>query len=101
MNVIDIVFTVFWAIIALTYLYLMIKHFVWFRYKHSRLPKRPTIAKISGVPLNIAETVEDINEFINLLNTHSSKVNIAQFWGYLAAFLAALTAFILSLLTLV
>ena len=91
--------TIFWGIIWLIFLTLVIKHFRWSRHKFLPLPKRPTVAKIMAVPLNIRETVEDINDFIDRLNGHNKKMNMAQFWGYLAAFLAALSSFIVSLVT--
>ena len=97
MDIKNIVLSIFWAIIALIYLYLMIRHIRWSRDTYPSLQKRPTIAKISGVPLNIAETIQDINDFVDRLNEHSRKMNIAQFWGYLAAFIAALAALILTL----
>ena len=91
--------TIFWGIISLLFLTLMIFQWKWSRYKFSPLPKRPTIAKISGVPLNIAETVGDINAFISLFNKHNKNMNMAQFFGYLAAFSAALASFVTSLVT--
>lgn len=93
----EIVLSIFWAIIASTYLFLMIRHFRWSRDTYPSLPKRPTIAKVSGVQTSIPETVQDINDFVDRLNKHSKKVNIAQCWGYLAASIAALIGFILSL----
>ena len=97
MDIKNIVLSIFWAIVAITYLFLMIRHFRWSRDTYPSLPKRPTIGKISGVPTSIPETLQDINNFVDRLNKHSRKVNIAQCWGYLAAFIAALIGFILSL----
>ena len=97
MDIKNIVLSIFWAIVAITYLFLMIRHFRWSRDTYPSLPKRPTIANISGVPTSIPETIQDINDFVDRLNKHSRKVNIAQCWGYLAAFIAALIGFILSL----
>ena len=97
MDILNIILPIFWAIITLTHFFLMIRHFIWSRDTYPSLPKRPTIAKISGVPLSIPETIQDINDFVDRLNKHTRKVNIAQCWGYLAAFIVALAAFILSL----
>ena len=94
-----ILLIIFWGIISLIYLTLLIRHLKWSRYEFSPLPKRPTVAKIMGVPLNIAETAEDINAFVDSLNKHNKKMNVAQFFGYLAAFVAAFASFITSLVT--
>lgn len=92
--------TIFWGSIWVTYLILMIRHIKWSRHEFSPLPKRPTVAKINTVPLNIRETVEDINTFIANLNKHYKRMNRAQFGGYLAAFIAAFASFVISLGTL-
>jgi len=97
MDIKNIVLSIFWAIIAFTYLFLMIRHFRWSRDTYTSLPKRPTIGKVSGVPTSIPETVQDINDFVDRLNKHSRKVNIAQCGGYLAASIAAFVGFTLSL----
>jgi len=91
--------TIFWGIISLIFLTLAILHSIWSLHKFSPLRSKGKVGKIMGLPLGINEAVEDINDFINRFNKHSKRMNIAQFWGYLAAFGAALASFILSLLT--
>jgi len=98
---VQIMFSIFWAAISYNYLNLLIKHYQWSKHTFPRLPKRPTAAKILGVPLNIRESVQDINRFMRRLNIHNKQSNMAQFRGYVAAFCASLAAFIISLISLI
>jgi hypothetical protein len=97
----NIVITIFWFIVASVHVFLAIKHFLWSRESFNILPNRPTIGTIMGVPLNIRESVEDINSFINRLNQQNRQSNVAQFWGYIAGLVASLIGFILSLTLLI
>ena len=97
MNLSNLSIMVFWLIVAITHLVLLIKHFIWSRQHYSPLPKRGEVAKINGLSLGVKESLEDINVFINRLNKDYHQSNIAQFWGYMAGFVASLIGFILSL----
>jgi hypothetical protein len=74
----------------------MIIHFTWSRKNIPTLIKRPTIGAINGVPLNIRESLDDINGFIEYINKHSRRSNMAQSWGYTAGGIASIIALILS-----
>jgi hypothetical protein len=93
MNILNII----WGIISLIYLVLAIFQFMWSRVRFSPLPFKGKIAKINDIPLGIAEAVTDINDFIGRFNEHNKKMSMAQFWGYLAAFIVALFSFTISL----
>jgi hypothetical protein len=91
------ILNIIWGIISLIYLILAIFQFMWSRVRFSPLPFKGKIAKINDIPLGIAEAVMDINDFITRFNEHNNKMSMAQFWGYLAAFVVALFSFIISL----
>ncbi len=99
MGQLNIIIAVFWLIIMVVHIYLAVSHFLWSQQTFSNLPKRPTVGSINGAPLNIRESLDDINGFINTLNEHNHQTNIAQLWGYIAGFVAALIGFILSILS--
>ena len=92
--------TIFWFIVALIHIILVVRHYFWLKQSFSKITDRPTIKSISGVPLNIKESLEDINIFINHLNKHNREVNTAQLWGYMAGLVASGIGFILSLQSL-
>jgi uncharacterized protein YpmS len=89
--------TIFWCILSAMYLALWIIHVVLSRKTFPQLTKRPMIAKSRGVPTGIPATREDINEFIDSLNAYNRRMGMTQFWGYLAAFIAALFGVVASL----
>ncbi len=97
MNLSNLIIVIFWLVVAITHLVLMMKHFMWSRQQYSPLPKRGEVGKIIGLPLGVKESTEDINVFISRLNKDYHQSNIAQFWGYMAGFIASLIGFILSL----
>ena len=97
MNLSNLIIVIFWLVVAITHLVLMMKHFMWSRQQYSSLPKRGEVGKINGLSLGVKESIEDINVFINRLNKDYHQSNIAQFWGYMAGFVASLIGFILSL----
>jgi hypothetical protein len=82
--------TIFWCILAAIYLTLWITHVVLSRRTFTQLPKRIVIGKIMTVSTGMSETREDINKFIDNLNVYNKRMGMTQFWGYLAAFIAAL-----------
>ncbi len=92
----NIAIVIFWAIILLTYVLLLVKHHKLSRQTLSHLTVRPTIAKISGVSLNIKESIEDINCFINKLNEYNKETNVQQLRSYWVASVAALIGLLLS-----
>ena len=77
----------------------MLKHFIWSKREHSPLEDKFSYGEFSGASVARGghETVNDINEFIKILNRDYHQSNIAQFWGYMAGFIASLIGFILSL----
>jgi len=89
--------TIFWCVLSAMYLTLWIMHVVLSRKTFNQLPKRIVIGKISGVSTGMSEIREDINEFIDNLNVYNKRMGMTQFWGYLAAFIAALFGVIASL----
>ena len=91
--------TIFWCVLSAMYLALWRMHIFLSRTTFSQLPKKPMIAKISGVPTGIPDTRDDINEFVSSLNAYNKRINVTQFWGYLAAFVASIFGVISSLLT--
>lgn len=78
----------------------VVNHLKWSRQSYSPLPKRAQVGKIMGLSVGVSESVEDINNFINRLNKDYHQSNIAQFWGYVAGFVASLIGFTLSLFSL-
>lgn len=89
--------TIFWCVLSAMYLTLWITHVVLSGKTFAQLPNRHGIAKISGVSTGMAEIREDINEFVDSLNVYNKRMGMTQFWGYLAAFVAALFGVIASL----
>ncbi|MBN2463044.1 MAG: hypothetical protein JXB43_05530 [Dehalococcoidia bacterium] len=89
--------TIFWCVLSAMYLALWVTHVVLSRKTFNQLPKRPMIAEIEGVSTGVPDTRQDINEFIDNLNVYNKRMGMTQFWGYLAAFIAALFGVIASL----
>ncbi len=88
---------VFWFVITLLFFTLAGFHIYQAFKEMPPLAERPTIASISGVPLNIRETVEDMNNSVVRFNHMNRSTNIAQCVGYALASLAALSSFLVSL----
>jgi hypothetical protein len=88
---------VFWLVITVLFFTLVGFHMYQVFRKLPPLPKRPTIKNISGVPLNISEAVQDMNNVVVRFNHMNKMTNIAQCVGYALASLAALSSFIFSL----
>lgn len=99
MNLSNIALVVFWFVVAIIQVILMLKHFIWSRREHSTLEDTFRYGEINGVKIAGGgnEAIEAINKFIKSLNRDYHQSNIAQFWGYMAGFIASLIGFILSL----
>jgi heme/copper-type cytochrome/quinol oxidase subunit 4 len=98
----NLVLVVFWFVVAIIQIILMLKHFAWSKRGHQPIKDTFRYGKVTGVPVAGGghEAVEAINEFIKNLNRDYHQSNIAQFWGYMAGFIASLIGFILSLIIL-
>jgi hypothetical protein len=94
-----LIVTIIWGIISIIYLILAIFQFIWSRVKFPPLQFKGKIAKINGIPLGIGDAVTDINKFIDRFNEHNKRMNMAQFYGFLAAFIVALISLVISLVT--
>ncbi len=88
---------VFWLVITILFFILAGFHIYQVFRVLPLLPKRPTIAKITGAPLNIRETVQDMNSLVVRFNHMNKMTNLAQCVGYALASLAALSSFLFSL----
>jgi hypothetical protein len=87
---------VFWLVITILFFVLAGYHIFQVFKAFPLLPERDTIAKISSVPLNIRETVQDMNGLVVHLSHTKRMTNVAQSIGYGLASLAALSSFLVS-----
>ncbi len=88
---------VFWLIITILFFTLAAFHIYRISRELPPLPKRPTIAKITGVPTNIPESIQDMNSLIVRFNHMNKIANVVQSVGYTLASFAALSSFLVSL----
>ena len=94
---INIVLAVFWFIIAITYVYLLFKHWKWSKCNIEHPLKIKGAAAINGQSTGLVENREGINGFIDYFNQHNHLLNIAQMKGYIAASIAPLIGLALSI----
>jgi heme/copper-type cytochrome/quinol oxidase subunit 4 len=90
---------IFWFIVAIIQIILMLKHFIWSKREYSTIKDTFRYGEVNGVRIAGGgnEAIEAINRFIKSLNRDYHQSNIAQFWGYMAGFVASIIGFILSL----
>jgi hypothetical protein len=95
----NLALVVFWFVVAIIQIILMQKHFIWSKKEHSAVEDTFRYGEVNGVRVAGGgnEAVEAINKFIKSLNKDYHQSNVAQFWGYMAGFIASLIGFILSL----
>ena len=84
-----VIFTVMFAGLAAFHCYLT-------KQKIEPVENHGRIKTFNGVPLGVVETINDLNHYIENVNTSNRWSNIAQAFGYSLAALTALFSFFLA-----